>query len=159
MGISVGVGAGGYGLFGGESAPSAASGGQEAPVTVAPPPVEEPKPVAPSAPAPEAVEAEKPAQPEAPPHKANKPAAPSEAAILERARRSLGKNPAGALAATQEHKRLYPNGVLAQEREVIAIEALKQLKREGEAKSRAESFETEHPESAHQRKVESILEE
>ena len=47
---------------------------------------------------------------------------------------------------------------MAQEREVIAIEALKRLKRESEAKSRADAFETEHPESAHQRKVESILE-
>ncbi|MEZ4371577.1 MAG: hypothetical protein R3B07_12165 [Polyangiaceae bacterium] len=160
VGITLGLGAGGYALFGGEKAQSVTPRLEEAPVQVAPP-VEEPKVVVPSAPTPTTeveVEQKAPADVEAP-QKASKPAAPSEASILERARRSLSKDPAAALAATQEHKRLYPSGVLAQEREVIAIEALKRLKREGEAKSRAETFEAEHPESAHQRKVESILEE
>ncbi len=157
VGISLGLGAGGYVLFGGEEAPSATPRLEEAPRQVAPPP-EKPTHVAPSAPAP-SPDVEKPAvEVEAPAQKATKPVLPSEASILERARRNLSKDPAAALAATQEHKRLYPRGVLAQEREVIAIEALKRLKREAEAKSRAETFETEHPESAHQRKVESILE-
>ncbi|MCB9606601.1 MAG: hypothetical protein H6716_08425 [Polyangiaceae bacterium] len=160
VGISLGLGAGGYALLGGERAPSATPRLEEVPEQVAPP-VEEPKVVAPSTPAPTAeveVEQKAPVEVEAP-QKASKPAGPSEASILERARRNLSKDPSAALAATQEHKRLYPSGVLAQEREVIAIEALKRLKREGEAKSRAETFEAEHPESAHQRKVESILDE
>lgn len=157
VGISLGLGAGGYAIFGGEEAPSAAPRFDEAPERAEP--TEEPRVVAPGASAlpAEAQSAEPEPVPE-PPQKASKAAVPSEASILERARRSLGTNPAAALGATREHKRLYPNGVLAQEREVIAIEALKRLKRESEAKSRADAFETEHPESAHQRKVESILE-
>lgn len=93
--------------------------------------------------------------------KTGKPGADSlsqEAKLLERARRELVKQPAKALATTQEHKRRFPNGLLSQEREVIAIQALKALKLEGEANRRAASFEAEHPESAHQRKVESVVE-
>jgi hypothetical protein len=74
--------------------------------------------------------------------------------LLERARRALASDPNRALALTREHARTYPNGVLAQEREVIAIEALKRLGRSSEADSRRGTFEERYPQSAHRRNLE-----
>lgn len=82
---------------------------------------------------------------------------PTEVAILEQARRALKSNPSRALALTRQHRNLYPQGMLAQEREVIAIEALKNLKRDQEAKARAGEFEEKHGGSAHGKKIESVL--
>jgi hypothetical protein len=76
-----------------------------------------------------------------------------EASLLERARRELNANPAAALALTNEHSTRFPNGVLAQEREVIAIAALRKLGRGAEADRRAASFALKYPGSAHARAV------
>jgi len=76
-----------------------------------------------------------------------------EAAILESARAQLASNPAQALALTAEHVKLFPRGVLSQEREVIAIAALRRLGRSVEAERRAEAFDRSYPHSAHQRTV------
>jgi hypothetical protein len=46
---------------------------------------------------------------------------------------------------------------LAQEREVIAIEALSKLGRADDARSRAGRFEQQYPNSAHRRKVGSAV--
>jgi hypothetical protein len=73
--------------------------------------------------------------------------------LLEKARRALGSDPNRALALTREHARSYPSGVLAQEREVIAIEALKRLGRAGEADARRGTFEERYPQSAHRRNL------
>jgi hypothetical protein len=78
---------------------------------------------------------------------------PSESALLERARQALKSDPQAALALTKQHRRLYPRGVLVQEREVLAIEALSRLKREDEAKRRAGDFKESYPDSAHREKV------
>ncbi len=80
---------------------------------------------------------------------------PSEAELLERARRLLGSNPSGALELAQQHRARFAGGVLAQEREVIAIEALRRLGRSAEADARAEAFERAFPNSAHRRKLDS----
>jgi hypothetical protein len=80
---------------------------------------------------------------------------PSEAELLERARRLLGSNPSGALELAQQHRARFRGGVLAQEREVIAIEALRKLGRQAEADARADAFERSFPNSAHRRKLES----
>lgn len=77
----------------------------------------------------------------------------SEASLLEQARSLLATNPGRALALTRDHQRRFPNGVLSQEREVIAIDALSRLEREAEAEKRAKSFQERFPDSAHQRKV------
>lgn len=79
---------------------------------------------------------------------------PSEPALLEQARRSLSSSPATALALTGQHAARFPHGVLAQEREVIAIEALRRLGRSAEADQRAAAFARAFPGSAHQRMVE-----
>ena len=82
---------------------------------------------------------------------------PSEAALLDQARRALKTNPARALSLTRTHKRLYPNGALTQEREVIAIDALKRLDQTARAKQKADRFSEQYPESAHQKKIDSTL--
>jgi hypothetical protein len=74
--------------------------------------------------------------------------------LLEKARRTLASDPNRALSLTREHARTYPNGVLAQEREVIAIEALRRLGRSSEADARRGTFEQRYPQSAHRRKLE-----
>jgi len=67
--------------------------------------------------------------------------------LLERATRALRTDPQAALAVAESHRRSYAAGRLAQEREVIAIQALAKLKRFGAARARAALFLTEHPES------------
>lgn len=79
---------------------------------------------------------------------------PSEPALLEQARRALSASPATALALAGQHAARFPHGVLAQEREVIAIEALRRLGRNAEADRRAAAFARAFPGSAHQRMVE-----
>jgi hypothetical protein len=88
------------------------------------------------------------------------PARPSSAAsglpedrLLEKARAALRQDPALSLALTREHQQRFAGGVLTQEREVIAIDALRRLGRSAEADRRAERFEQRYPGSAHQRKL------
>jgi hypothetical protein len=79
--------------------------------------------------------------------------AESEAELLERARAALASNPARALALTEQVRTRFPAGVLAQEREVIAIEALKRLGRSDEAARRAADFARRYPGSAYRKKL------
>jgi hypothetical protein len=79
--------------------------------------------------------------------------AETEAEYLERARGSLGKSPALALALANQHRSRFPYGVLGQEREVIAIEALKRLGRGAEAERRASDFARRYPGSAYSKKL------
>lgn len=132
-----------------------------APTRVAVPPA--PSPVQPAVPAPQApgLAPSEPAQAqpaEAPaaqvlPAKPAPAAQLSEAELLEQARSALKGDPARALARANEHRRRFPGGVLVQEREVIAIQALRQLGRASEAEQRAEAFSKAFPGSAFQRKL------
>jgi hypothetical protein len=81
--------------------------------------------------------------------------AQAEAALLEKARSELVSSPAQALATTQEHAQRFPHGLLTQEREVIAISALRRLGRTAEADARAARFDKRYPNSAHQHTVDS----
>jgi hypothetical protein len=83
----------------------------------------------------------------------------SESVLLNQARSALRSNPRRALALTQEHAKRFANGVLAQEREVIAIEALSRLGQSDTASSRARDFERRFPGSAHQSKVDQLTRE
>jgi hypothetical protein len=143
-------------------APGAAAPAPPAPATVAEPP-------APSAPAP-VLEAPAPVL-EAPAVAAPEPAAPArqrdlhavprtdsrarprEEALLERAQSALAAHPDRALALAAEHRRLFTRGVLAEEREAIAIEALRRLGREQEATRRAAAFVAKYPNSVHRSRV------
>lgn len=130
--------------------PPAPSAAAPSVTPVAPPPQVVP-PAAVEAPAPSASSAGEPA-PGTP-----RPAAPvSEAQLLQRARAALATDPALALRLTEMHKARFGSGQLAQEREVIAIDALERLKRTNEAKARASDFHNEFPDSVHQRKVDEI---
>jgi hypothetical protein len=82
---------------------------------------------------------------------------PSEVELLDRARAALKTEPAKALALTRQHQRLYPDGALSQEREVLAIEALSRLGKKGNAEKRAGQFEQRYPGSAYQKKVETTV--
>ncbi|MEI9940974.1 MAG: hypothetical protein WDO69_27470 [Pseudomonadota bacterium] len=77
----------------------------------------------------------------------------SEAGLLEQARRALNGSPSTALRLANQHTARFPHGALTQEREVIAIEALRRLHRTSEADLRAAAFARAYPGSAHQRMV------
>lgn len=72
-----------------------------------------------------------------------------EASFLRRAKVALPTDPAHALRITDEHPVRYPRGVLLQEREIIAIEALIRLGRAHDARARAATFRSRYPTSAH----------
>lgn len=84
-------------------------------------------------------------------------AAPSEAALLLRARRALGSDPAGALALTDEHARRYPTGTLVPEREVLAIEALARLGRSSEARRRLDALRERFPNAANVSRLDGLI--
>ena len=74
---------------------------------------------------------------------------PSEAALLDAARRALAKDPERTLAYASRHRALYPQGMLAQEREVLVVEALRKLGRASEAKQHDDEFRSRYPSSIH----------
>lgn len=116
----------------------------------------EPAPAAASEPAPAAERASEPAaRPSAPKRAAPRPRAHtaerhSEAELLERAQAALATRPKDALALTREHQRRFPRGLLVQEREVIAIEALSRLGQRRAADAKAAEFEERYRGSVHQ---------
>lgn len=81
----------------------------------------------------------------------------SEPDLLGQAQAALASDPGRALSLAEQHSRRFPHGVLAQEREVIAIEALSRLGRHTEAAARATRFLHAFPTSAHRSKIESII--
>jgi hypothetical protein len=126
---------------------------ESAPAATPAPPAEVSQATESAEPAEEVAEAVEPA----PPPRLPTANAPSEAALLRQAQSALRSDPARALALAREHQRRFPRGTLAQEREVIAIDALSRLGRSGEAGKRAKEFETQYPGSAHGKKVESSV--
>ena len=112
------------------------------PVTTAPSPLPELKP--PARPQPTR-KAARPAVDETP-QGASDPLA--ELKLLARARRVLPSRAEAALALSEEHAQLYPRGALAEEREVLAIEALLKLERVVEAERRAHAFLRAFPDSS-----------
>jgi hypothetical protein len=80
-----------------------------------------------------------------------------EISLLKRAREATLTNPAQALVLTSEHAKLFPGGALAQEREVIAIDALLRLGRQAEAAQRAQRFQSNYPGSAHARRLSTLF--
>jgi hypothetical protein len=118
-------------------------------------------PASPSSPGqPEVVPSEETGLPATPPATRGpepRAAGPSEAGLLDQARAELERNPRRALALTEEHRRRFPSGTLAQEREVIAIEALSRMGQTTEARSRGTDFERRYPDSAHRQKVDQAI--
>jgi hypothetical protein len=84
-------------------------------------------------------------------------APPSEMALLRDARLTLHQSPASALELTEEHARLYPQGQMTQERELIAVSALVALGRRTAALARAASFERQYPTSPYRKQLGELL--
>jgi hypothetical protein len=145
-----------YAASGVRSAPEAAP----APAPVAAP-VQLVEPPAPartepaSEPARERVQRPEPAPGKVPARPATRGSVPSarESELLQRAQSALASDPARALALTDQHRRRFPAGALSEEREAIAIQALRGLGREPEARVRAARFETKYPNSVHRSRV------
>ena len=81
----------------------------------------------------------------------------SELTLLDRARTQMATDAAAAMRALDAHLALYPSGRFAQEREVLAIEALVRLGRRPEAETRAAAFDRAFPTSAHRRRIAVLL--
>jgi hypothetical protein len=81
----------------------------------------------------------------------------AELELLEQAHRALAVDPARALAATDLHAQRFAGSQYAQERELIAIEALLELGQLEGARVRGERFLSLHPRSSHARKVRSLI--
>jgi TolA-binding protein len=78
---------------------------------------------------------------------------PTEAELLFQARKALTSDAALALRTVTEHEVRYPKGRLTPEREVLAIEALRQLGRTAEAEARLQRFEARYPKSLHLKRL------
>ncbi|WP_437944724.1 tetratricopeptide repeat protein [Sorangium sp. So ce296] len=82
----------------------------------------------------------------------------AESALLTEARAKLRSGDAAAAAAILERLRAqFPNGVLRQEREVLAIEVLASRGNMQEAKRRAQAFVKQYPGSPHSAKLKRLL--
>jgi len=82
---------------------------------------------------------------------------PGELELLESSQAALERDPRRALDLTEQHARAYPAGIFAQEREMLAIEALQKLRRRSEALTRARRFADAYPDSAHTRRLAPLL--
>lgn len=91
----------------------------------------------------------------APAHAAVDPDA--ELALLTRAEQALELKPALTLAILGEHAQRFPEGVLAQEREILSIDAELALGRKVAASARARGFLLRFPSSPHRHRFESML--
>ncbi len=80
---------------------------------------------------------------------ANRSGVPSEVELLRRARTALASRPREAFALTEQHRGHYPEGVFAQERDALAIEALLRAGDTDAARRLAQSFVAAHPSSPH----------
>lgn len=78
----------------------------------------------------------------------------AEADLLDRMRAA---SPARRLGLAREHEARFPEGLLVEEREALAIEALAQLARHDEAVRRADRFHARWPRSPYARRVSDAL--
>lgn len=82
---------------------------------------------------------------------------PSELQLLREAQRLQASDPAAALAVVARHQRLFPSGVLAQERELVAVDALTRLGRSEAARARAAAFLRQYPGSVHALRIRELV--
>ncbi len=95
---------------------------------------------------------EAPPAPQSQAHKLAEPP-PDEVALLFQARERLRSDPAAALSLLEAAANRFAEGQLAPEREVLAIEALRLLKRSDEADARVRAFRARYPGSIHLRRL------
>jgi hypothetical protein len=81
-----------------------------------------------------------------------------ERALLEQARAALvGGDPGRALAALDRHRRIFPDGRLAEERDVLRVRTLAAAGRTRDAQAEAERFLRKHPASLFRPAVEQAI--
>jgi hypothetical protein len=81
----------------------------------------------------------------------------TEVQTLDDARAALAGNPSQALALCNQHAREFPRGMLIEERERIAIEALVGLGRKDAAKARATRFFANFPNSSYRKRIDRLI--
>jgi hypothetical protein len=81
----------------------------------------------------------------------------SEFSLLRRAQGALSSDPGKAFGLSRVHEQSFPDGALAQEREVLAIDALLRLGRKNEAALRARAFGARFPGSVHGPRVDGLM--
>ena len=82
----------------------------------------------------------------------------AEVKLVQRAQDALrGGRAPEALALCNDHARRFPNGMVTQECEVIAVEALVKTGRKDEARRRADRFKARFPGSAAIRRLDVLL--
>jgi hypothetical protein len=84
-------------------------------------------------------------------------AAPSEMQLIRRAHLLTKSDPRAALRILSEHAARFPEGAFAQEREVLAIDALLQAGWKDEAQARGRRFMQDHPDSPHVPRLRALL--
>lgn len=104
----------------------------------------------------------RPLVPDAPPRGAGAPAIDAdallrEAALLEKARAGIARDPEASLRALDEHREGFGDGQLAAERELLAIDALAQQGRTGEARERARAFLARFPSSPYADRIRHLV--
>ena len=80
-----------------------------------------------------------------------------EARLISEAHAVLEAQPARALALTTTHRRLYAEGQLAAERELVAIDALMRLGRADAARARAARLDAQYPSTPYPARAQRIL--
>ncbi len=78
--------------------------------------------------------------------------------LMQEARGLLVSDAAGALALLDQHRQRYPQGALAEEREVYALEALLQLGQADQAERRYLEFREDYPTSSFLPRLERAME-
>jgi hypothetical protein len=85
------------------------------------------------------------------------PSGEDEVTLVGHAQDALGASPTRALALADEEARRFPRGILRQEGEVIAIDALMRLGRRDAAEERARAFRIAYPTSTGLRRIDVLL--
>jgi hypothetical protein len=85
------------------------------------------------------------------------PTLAAELSLLEEARAVLARDPLHALAALDSHRRRFPNGELADERDLMELDALRRAGRGADAADRARAWLARDPAGLHSTRVRAIL--
>ena len=83
--------------------------------------------------------------------------AEAELELLRKAQSALNHSASGALALADEHAQLYPEGIFAQEREMLRIEAELKLGKREQALIRANDFSQRFARSTYRARIEKLL--
>lgn len=93
-----------------------------------------------------------------PPSTAKPPSLGDEVALLDRAQKHMEDDPEAALAALEAYREGFKGGVLAQESELLRIDALSRSGKHQQARAAAAAFLAQHPKSPLAGRVRKLLE-